>query len=154
MMLYLVQHASAKSKEEDPERPLSDQGIEEITGVASYVSRLDLSIDKIIHSTKLRAKQTALILAEKLHPEDGVSEEQGLAPMDDPSGWFEKIRQMDQDLLIVGHLPYLEKMIALLLCQDDKKKIISFQMGCMVALERKEEDWSVKWMVTPQNIFP
>jgi phosphohistidine phosphatase len=37
MKLYLVQHGKAKSKEEDPDRPLSMDGLEETKKVASFL---------------------------------------------------------------------------------------------------------------------
>ncbi len=40
MFLYLVQHAEAKREEEDPLRPLSENGLRDIKKVAFHVSRL------------------------------------------------------------------------------------------------------------------
>lgn len=69
MRLYLVQHGEAKKEEEDPLRPLSERGREDVQRVAKYVEKLDIKASIIFHSGKLRAKQTAEILAEKLNIE-------------------------------------------------------------------------------------
>ena len=91
MFLYLVQHADAKREEEDPARPISEKGLEDITRVASYVSLLNIPVSEIFHSTKLRAKQTA---GSYPKPEtcEGMSETDGLSPLDDPDIWAGRLR--------------------------------------------------------------
>ena len=61
MRIYLVQHGEAKKENEDPLRPLTEEGIKNAEKVASYLAKLNLKIKKIFHSGKLRAKQTAEI---------------------------------------------------------------------------------------------
>jgi len=62
MRLYLVQHGEAKREEEDPSRPLTENGRREVEIVAKFLSEAGIKIDKILHSGKLRAAQTAEIL--------------------------------------------------------------------------------------------
>ena len=64
MKLYLVQHAKAASKETDPERSLTEEGLRDIRKVAEFIKPLDLSVDYLWHSGKNRAQQTAEILAD------------------------------------------------------------------------------------------
>jgi phosphohistidine phosphatase len=53
--------------------------------------------------------------------------------------------------MLVGHLPHLSKLSACLLCGEDTRKILNFQMSGVVCLERDEEgNWSVQWMLIPQ----
>lgn len=153
MFLYLVQHAQAKSKEDDPHRALTKKGLQDITKVAEYISKLNIPLDKIIHSGKLRARQTAEKIAEKLIPEGNVEEQKGLAPLDDPSAWVEKIKNTNENIIVTGHLPFLEKFTSLLLCGDPNKRIVSFQMGGIIALKREEEIWSLDWIITPDIVF-
>ena len=42
MNLYLVQHAKAKQKEEDPERPLTENGISSISRVAFLLPNIPI----------------------------------------------------------------------------------------------------------------
>ena len=60
MIVYLVQHGEAKSEEEDPERPLTDNGRFTVESVSEHIAPLGLGVTRIIHSGKLRAKQTAV----------------------------------------------------------------------------------------------
>ncbi len=46
MKLYLVQHGEAKKKEEDPLRPLSESGREDVQRVAKYAENLDIKANK------------------------------------------------------------------------------------------------------------
>lgn len=154
MNLYLVQHGEARSKTEDPERPLSDKGREEVQRVAGYVARrTDIVIRQINHSGKTRARQTAELLAEAIQPPEGISDVPDLAPLDDPGVWVSYLAETTRDLMLVGHLPHLSKLAALLICRDSSQKVVDFQMGAVVCLGRDEEgDWSVRWMVTPEIV--
>ena len=63
MHIYLVQHGASKSEAEDPERSLTDEGRQTVEKMADYLTSAGVSVDRIKHSDKLRARQTAGILA-------------------------------------------------------------------------------------------
>lgn len=154
MLIYLVQHADAKKEEEDPARPLSEKGLKDIRRVASYVSQLNIKVYKIFHSSKLRAKQTAEVLSENLKPTRGISEVDGLAPLDDPNMWAVRLKEIPDDIMLVGHLPHLAKLASLLLCGNADKNIVSFKMAGIVCLKRDETGtWYLQWMLTPEIII-
>lgn len=151
MLLYLVQHGDAKREEEDPSRPLSDKGREDVRKVASYASRMKIEVDEVLHSGKLRAKQTAEILSEHLKIENGISETDSIAPLDNPLIWAERLKDRTTSLMLVGHLPHLAKLSSLLLCGDMEKNVVAFRMGGIVCLKRDDTGkWSLQWMITPE----
>lgn len=152
MNLYLVQHAEAKPKEEDPQRPLSEKGRVDIRKVASFIKeQAVIKIDIIMHSGKTRARQTAEVLREYLDPAEGIKEVEGLGPVAEPSVWKARLTDIKENIMLVGHLPHLSKLAALLLWQEENKRIVDFQMGGLVCLARDESGaWSVSWMVVPQ----
>ncbi|MFH0932757.1 MAG: phosphohistidine phosphatase SixA [Nitrospirota bacterium] len=151
MFLYLVQHGEAKREEEDPLRPLSDKGIEDVQRVASYISRLNVEVKEVFHSGKVRAKQTAELLSDTMRIAKGVSQTDGLAPLDDPELWAERLKGKKESLMLVGHLPHLGKLSSLLLSGDKDKNIIAFKMGGIVCLKRDEVGmWSLQWMITSE----
>src|SRR4030066_680437 len=139
MFIYLMQHADAKKEEVDPARPLSEKGLQDIKKVASYESQLNIRVYKIFHSSKLRARQTAEILSENLKPTKGISEVDGLAPLDDPNIWAERLKDIPDDVILVGHLPHLGKLASLLLCGNADKNIVSFKMAGIVCLKRGDD---------------
>lgn len=158
MFLYLVQHAEAKTEEEDPSRPLSEKGERDIRKVALHLSRLNFKITRILHSRKLRAKQTAEILSEYTRPSESTAESDGLAPLDDPSSWSDRLKyvtaSVTENIALVGHLPHLGKLASLLLCGEPDRNIVSFRMGSVVCLERDEKgNWALQWMITPEVLI-
>jgi phosphohistidine phosphatase len=149
MKLYLVQHGEAKSEAEDPQRSLTDQGRKEVEQVAHAANRLKLPLSKVYHSGKLRAKQTAEILANSLG--SPLEATLGLNPNDDVRDWADRVSRVNEDLLIVGHLPFLEKLASLLITGDESLRPVLFRYGAMVCLERKESGrWGVRWILTPE----
>jgi len=153
MLLYLVQHAEAKKEEEDPERGLTDRGFKDIAGTAAYAQKLGITVSVIHHSGKKRALQTAQVLADSLKPEKGIAQSDGLAPMDDPEVWGKRLAGMDEDIMLVGHLPYMARLASLHLCGDKEKGIVDFKMAGIVCLKRSDDGkWAVEWMVVPEIV--
>jgi phosphohistidine phosphatase len=153
MFLYLVQHGDAKKEEEDPARPLSDKGIEDVKKVASFMFRLKITVEEVLHSSKLRARQTAEIIADSLNITKGVSETEGLAPLNEPILWAEKLKTKTHSLMLVGHLPHLGKLSSFLLSGDKEKSIIAFKMGGVVCMKRDDSGtWTLQWMITPEIV--
>ncbi len=152
MFLYLVQHGEAKREEEDPARGLTDKGFKDVARTAIYAQELGLTVGVIHHSGKTRALQTAQVLADYLKPEKGMSQTDNLAPMDDPGEWAGRIAGMNEDLMLVGHLPYLARLAGLLLCGDTEKMFIDFKMGCIVCLKRSDGRWALEWMIVPELV--
>ena len=154
MLLYLVQHAEAKREAEDPARDLTEKGRLDIERVSHHLQRLKVQVKQIFHSGKTRARSTAKVLARHLQPPAGVSAAPGLAPLDDPEIWGGRIAKMDEDILLVGHLPHLGKLAALLVSGDKERSVINFQMGGAVRLRRMAAgQWAVEWMIIPEIIL-
>jgi phosphohistidine phosphatase len=154
MLIYLVQHAEAEREEEDSRRDLTKKGRLDIEAVSHLLKRLKVQVNQIFHSGKTRAQSTAEVLASHLRPPAGVSAAPGLAPLDDPKIWSERIAQMENDILLVGHLPHLARLAAILLTGEKEKNVINFQMGGAVRLTRMAADqWAVDWMVVPEIIL-
>ena len=154
MRLYLVQHAEAKSKEEDPSRPLSKKGREDMRKVAKYAEKhLGIQVTQIFYSGKLRAKQTAEILAKHVHPEKGATVAEDLEPLADPKAWENQLSETSEDTMIVGHLPHLSKLASDLLTGDKSKEVVTLRMASITCLENdKNGRWTVRWMITPEMI--
>jgi len=152
MRFYLVQHGEAKAETEDPERSLTERGIEEVKRISRKVKAIAIHPAKIYHSGKMRAKQTAETLANGLKPFNvPVESVQGLNPNDDIRPWASRIFKENEDLMIVGHLPFLEKLCSFLLAGDENGRLVLFRYGAIVCLEQKEDKrWAVTWVLTPE----
>lgn len=154
MAVYLVQHAESKSKVEDPERSLTDEGLENINRISSYARQhINVSVDRIFHSGKLRAKQTAEVLTGFLKPAEGVSETDGLEPMADPTIWAKRISQSQNDIVLVGHLPHLGRLTSVLLGADETKNVVNFQNAGLVKLSQDaDNNWMIDWIIVPSIV--
>jgi phosphohistidine phosphatase len=150
MNLYLVQHGESKSEEEDPERRLTDKGIGEAQKVAQFLSPLKLAISAVWHSGKPRALQTAELLAEAIGARNRIVQKEGLGPKDNVAPTKKALEQTSGDLMIVGHLPFLGKLVALLVTGNEENEIVRFQFGSVVCLEQHGTGkWKVAWMMRP-----
>lgn len=156
MMLYLMQHAQAVAEEVDALRPLSEEGRTAIARVAAHVALHSLPVGHIYHSGKLRARQTAEILAAELHVEDRVEQLEGLNPKDraEPlARWLrvETQKPAESGIVLVSHLPLLDRLASLLLTGDEEMEVIAFQYAALVALALKGDGkrFAVQWMLTP-----
>ena len=151
MKLYLVQHAKAESKDVNPERPLTEEGRRDISEVAAFIKTLSLSVDYLWHSGKTRARQTAEILAKVITVENEMVVQDGLAPNDDVQAIKEIIVLARQDLMIVGHLPFMAKLASLLLTGSESSDIVAFRQGGIVCLNSEDDNqWHIDWMITPE----
>src|SRR3989304_5325959 len=133
---YLVQHGEALLEEEDPARPLSERGRSEVDRVARYAVGMGVQVLEILHSGKLRARQTAEILGQYLSPPRGLREIMGLAPMDDPVEAQRQILASEEPLMWVGDLPHLSRLVSLLLVRVPGTEILQVQRGAINCLSK------------------
>jgi len=151
MQLYLVQHGASKDVGEDPERSLTDDGRQVVEEMANYLSSLGLTLARIEHSDRLRARQTAEILAGRLGPPEGTKRVAGMGPNDQVEPMRKRLQTEANNLMLVGHLPYLARLAAMLLGVRKDRIVVEFRMGGVVRLDRNESgEWAVRWAVTPE----
>ena len=154
MKIYLVRHGEAVSSQIDPQKPLSKQGLADVRKVASFIEPLGISVEHIWHSGKLRAAQTAEILAGSVSAQEGCSAHENLGPNDDVSIIADELDAYNTNLMIVGHLPFLAYLTSLLVSGKDAADVITFDAGSIVCLNRSDPGrWQIKWMVMP-TILP
>jgi len=153
MKLYLMQHGRPVAKEEDPERPLTSQGIDDVKKMAEFLGKRGVRVSRVLHSGKTRAKQTSEIIISRLNPGKEPMEWKGLSPMDDVKYCVEQINEVEEDMMIVGHLPHLARLISLLVVGSESISVVAFQQGGVVCLSRdNDRHWSISWMLVPEII--
>lgn len=152
MKAYLVRHGEAVSKEEDPSRPLSEKGSNDVRKVAVFAAdRAGVRVGVIYHSGKTRARETAWVFASHLNPVNGVVEDRGLSPDAEVSLWAMRLSEGEEDVMLVGHLPHLGRLASRLLCHDENLEVVVFQTAGMVCLEKDEAGiWTLDWAVSPE----
>jgi phosphohistidine phosphatase len=151
MALYLVQHGRSLPKEIDADRPLSEEGEETVARIAEVAADCNVFVSMIKHSGKMRAKQTADIMASFLKPAKGVQKAGGLNPMDDVAAVAEKLTG-NEDVMLVGHLPFMERLVSYLITGSIEITVFNFQNGGIVCLDRDQDmgSWYIKWTLMPE----
>ena len=154
MKLYLAQHGEAIPKAEDPNRPLSEQGSRDVAAVAALLQAGGVRVEKVWHSGKARAEQTAQLLARAVLPRGRKPQAiEGMGP-DAPVADFSIDADVwQEDTLVVGHLPFMARLVALLTTGDSERDIVAYTPGSVVCLERADAGhWVVLWMIRPDML--
>lgn len=117
MQLYLVRHADAGDPQawngDDDVRPLSEKGRRQSKRLGRFLSAIDLQPDALITSPKVRALDTARMVADRLGTDVTVDERLG-GPVS-LSGLGEILSGLGVARpMLVGHDPDLSGLVAML----------------------------------------
>ncbi len=150
MALYLVQHGKSLPKAEDPEKGLSAEGKMETERIAEVTAGYQVPVSSILHSGKKRARETAEIFSMRLSPASGSEPCDGMNPLDDVRAFAGRLRLAD-DIMLVGHLPFLERLIGLLVCGNPDQTVFKLQNSGIVCLDRVAEvnHPVIRWALMP-----
>jgi phosphohistidine phosphatase len=144
-MIYLLHHADALSPDIDAQRPLSDTGRAHAERLASQFSSRGVKLAAIWHSGKLRARQTAEPFRRLCSPLAEFAAIRGLQP-DDPPDWIrDKLIGESRDVMLVGHMPSLPRLLHLLVGGTSESPSSDFPLHGLVALERTDSTWTERW---------
>lgn len=151
MQIYLVQHGESLAKEIDPDRPLSPQGSIDVWSIANFLKNAGITANRIFHSGKTRARQTAEIFAEALSKKEVLTAIAGIDPNDPVDQLVEQINMWAENTLVAGHLPFMAKLVAKLLSGNAAPVVTSYQPGSVVCLAKDEDGvWRIQWMLRPE----
>ncbi|MGD9181433.1 MAG: phosphohistidine phosphatase SixA [Desulfobacterales bacterium] len=150
MALYLIQHGKSLPKDQDPDQGLSEEGVTETERIARLAQDYGVNVSQIRHSVKTRARQTAEILARALKPQNNIQEITGIKPMDDVTACAAKI-DPDENVMLVGHLPFMERITSYLITGSIDQPVVKFQNSGIVCLDKDPEtqSWFIKWTLMP-----
>ena len=150
MSLFLVRHGNNLPKDKDPDKGLSEQGIAEVKRIAEVAKGYCVRVGLINHSGKKRARRTAELFASALKPRGGVNAVDGLNPLDDVTLFAQKI-DSNENLMLVGHLPFMEKLTSFLVTGSIETRVFQFQTGGIVCLDKDTDNrsWIIKWALMP-----
>jgi phosphohistidine phosphatase len=150
MRLYLIQHGEAVAKEVDPDRPLSPQGKRDVEVIAKSLKSNGVSVSKILHSGKTRARQTAEILVQIILNNGHIEAIDGIAPNDSVESFANTIPALETNTMIVGHLPFMAKLVSQLTTGTENTPLVTYLPGSIVCLEQNENhNWQIQWMIRP-----
>jgi len=148
MALFIVQHGLSLPEELDSERGLSDHGRAEVTRIAGVAKGYGVRVASIVHSGKKRARQTAEIMAALLNPPQGIRATSGMDPNDDVEPWVKRLDSAANQML-VGHLPFLERLVSRLITGKPDPPVFKLQNGGILCLDLHSGAWVIRWALMP-----
>jgi phosphohistidine phosphatase len=159
MEIYVVRHGIAIDREDpkcppDPERYLTEEGIEKTKRVAAAVAALGATPDLLLSSPYVRAMQTAEIFASALdYSKQKIRRTDLLLPGAEPSLFFRELAKDKQTstLFVFGHAPQLDDIIAAAV--GSKHHITSLKKAGVALLELKRvspPNGQLVWLAPPK----
>ncbi|MCP3943639.1 MAG: phosphohistidine phosphatase SixA [Desulfobacteraceae bacterium] len=153
MALFLVQHGISAPRSADPQKGLSELGVEETKRIALVAKGYGIPVANVLHSGKKRAEQTAQIYHRALGVKTPMEEIAGINPLDDVRGFATRI-DSKTNWMVVGHMPFMEKLVSYLTAGSEESGVYLFQNSGIVCLdardgEGQEPDWFIKWTLNP-----
>ena len=142
MTLYILRHASAGSRRQNPlldrKRGLDKEGKQQCLLIGAYLNAMNVSFDAIISSPLKRSLQTASLVATEIGFEQKIAADGSL----EPSGKFVDFEAMlakhagQETVLVVGHNPNLAQFAgALMSGQRGGRANLRLRKGAMARID-------------------
>ncbi len=136
--LYLIRHGLAEERgdawPDDAKRPLTDEGMSRLRKQVRGLARLGVSVDLILTSPLVRARQTAEIVAGGLHPQPHVTTLDSLTPEGSCADVIADLGKHARRsrLALVGHEPGIGELAARLIGSRHR---LPFKKGAICCIE-------------------
>lgn len=161
--LYILRHGIAAARPvsgraKDSDRPLTAEGRQKVRRVARAMAKLDLGIELIVSSPFVRARQTAELVAEALRLRDKVQLCEPLTPQGEVKDLIAYLKALEppaDNVLLVGHEPYLSGLISLLVSGRRGLSLNLKKAGlCKLTLTglRAGRCATLDWLLTPKQM--
>jgi phosphohistidine phosphatase len=155
MILYLMRHADAGMRRENPKlddkRALVKEGKEQCMLMARTMSALRVQIDVIVSSPLKRALQTAQFVGTELGYEAKVEVSSALGPEADFAA-FQKLIEKYADregVLLVGHNPNLFKFLGRIITGNGAAGV-RMRKGSVARIDMAKHPPLLQWLVDPR----
>ncbi len=155
--LYFVRHGLAEERgdawPDDAKRPLTDEGMSRMRKSARGLTRIGVTLDVILTSPLVRARQTAEILASALDPRPSMVSIDSLKP---DGTYAAVLADLDKHsrkcrIALVGHEPMMGEIAARLI---GSRHPIEFKKGGVCRIDVDDlppaGPGDVRWMLTPK----
>jgi phosphohistidine phosphatase len=155
--LYFVRHGLAEERgdawPDDTKRPLTEEGMSRLRRAVRGLSGMGVSIDVVLTSPLVRARQTADIVAGGLDPRPSIVNVDSLAPAGSYAAVLADLEKHSRKcrLALVGHEPMLGELAARLI---GSRHPIEFKKGgvCRIDVEDLPPagPGDLRWLLTPK----
>lgn len=155
--LYLIRHGLAEERGEawpdDNKRPLTEEGMSRMRKAARGLARLGVSLDVVLSSPLVRARQTAEIVAAGLDPRPALVNADSLVPDGSYAAIVTELEKHARKtrLALVGHEPAIGELAARLI---GSRHPIEFKKGAVCRIDVDDlppgGPGDLRWMLTPK----
>lgn len=147
MQLFLIRHAIAEDGEDDDARALTKKGRARFEAVVALLDALGVRFERVLHSPKLRAVQTAECLRALV---DGPFEVTDLL-VGAPTKALLASCEGDR-VALVGHEPMLSALLAWLVTGDVGGGAFELKKGAVACLSGSPTPggMTLEWLVPPK----
>ena len=155
--LYLIRHGLAEERgdawPDDNKRPLTSEGMDRMRKAARGLARLGVTIDIVLSSPLVRARQTAELLAGGLDPRPSLVNIDSLAPDGSYAAIAADLEKHGRKgrLALVGHEPAIGELAARLI---GSRHALEFKKGAVCRIDLDElppaGPGDLRWMLTPK----
>ena len=163
MNLFLLRHAIAVPHgypgiDRDGDRPLTPKGEKKMRQIAEGLVALGVTLDLILSSPLVRARQTAEILAKVYNEEEKLKYSDHLAVGGDPRMLINDVNQRFgavDNVVLVGHEPSLSELVSVLLSGDPGLPFTMKKGGvCKLAVDKLiyGRCATFEWLLTPAQL--
>lgn len=163
MKVYILRHGIAEERDgntypDDSQRPLTANGKKKMATIAQNMKDMDVRIDLIRTSPYVRAHDTARIVAKAFGlKKDRLILSDNLAPSGFAKDLIAEIKEKVpvENLMLVGHEPYLSELIAMLVAGDPSISILVKKGGlCRLSIENLVYDKcaTLEWLLAPAQL--
>jgi len=161
--LYILRHGIATERgtpgfKTDADRALTPKGRRQLGQIAAAMKNMDLRFDLILSSPFVRARQTAEIVAKLLRLKKRLAFSDELTPGGNPKALirqFNELQPAPENALLVGHEPYLSRLVALLV-SGGAAPHLELKKGGLCKLEtgalRLGRCATLAWLLTPKQM--
>ncbi len=163
MNLFVLRHGIAVEPgtpgyAKDSDRPLLPKGERRLWQVAEAMEAMEISFDLILTSPFIRARRTAEIIAEAFNARKKLECCSELEP--DGSGkkliqFLNGLQPSPNDVLLVGHEPYLSGLISLLASGEEISAVTMKKGGlCKLSSDslKPSRCATIEWLLTPKQM--
>jgi phosphohistidine phosphatase len=150
MRLYIVRHGDYCTVDKDPQKRLSQKGVDDSKRIAKFLSKQRILPVAIWHSDKTRSFQTAEIISKAIGV-NNLTARKDLGPAEPVNKFPQEILKENGDLMIVGHIPFIQRLAGLLLANSANVDIIRFHKSSVACLEY-DKYWKILWIANPGTI--
>ena len=155
--LYFIRHGLAEERGEawpdDSKRPLTDEGTSSMRKASRGLARLGVSVEIVLTSPLVRARQTAELVAAGLDPRPSVVNVDSLAPDGTYAAVVADLEKHARKtrIALVGHEPMIGELAARLI---GSRHPIEFKKGgvCRIDVEDLPPagPGDLRWLLTPK----